>query len=45
MTLAFPGQRGTLWEAMARDAFVEALGDPDLRMRILEKDPDTLDEA
>ena len=29
MTLAFPGQSGILWEAMARDAFVEALGDPD----------------
>jgi len=35
MTLAYPGQSGILWEAMARDAFMEALGDPDLRMRIL----------
>jgi len=27
MTLAYPGQKGDLWEAMARDAFVGALGD------------------
>ena len=43
MVLAFPSQGGTLWEA--RDAFLDALGDQSLRVRILEKDPTTLDEA
>jgi len=45
MTLAFPGQSGTLWEVMARDAFLDALGDTVDRVRILEKDPATLDET
>ena len=45
MALAFPGQGGTLWEVMARDAFLDALGDQSLRVRVLEKDPMTLDEA
>ena len=45
MALAFPGQGGTLWEVMARDAFLDALGDNSLRVRILEKNPATLDEA
>ena len=31
MALAFPGQSGSLWEIMARDAFVDALADPNLR--------------
>jgi len=43
--LAFPGQSGTLWEVMERDAFLDALGDKSLRVCILEKDPMTLDEA
>jgi len=30
---------------MARDAFVESLGDPGLRLRVLERDPTTLEEA
>ena len=34
-----------MWEIMARDAFVESLGDPALRLRILERDPTTLEEA
>jgi len=45
MALAFEGQGGTLWEVMERDAFLDALGDQSLRVRILEKDPMTLDEA
>jgi len=45
MALAFPGQSGTLWEVMAHDAFLDALGDQLMRVRILEKDPVTLDEA
>ena len=45
MALAFPGQSGTLWEVMARDAFLDAPGDQLMRVRILEKDPVTLEEA
>ena len=45
MALAFPGQSGSLWEVMARDAFVDALSDPNLRCRVLERDPSTLEEA
>ena len=45
MALAFPGQSGSLWEIMARDSFLEALGDSALRLRILEREPSTLDEA
>ena len=45
MALAFSGQGGTLWDVMARDAFFDALSDQSLRVRVLEKDPMTLDEA
>ena len=45
MALAFPGQSGPLWEIMARDAFVESLGDPALRLRVLERDPEILEQA
>jgi len=30
MALAFPGQSGTLWEVLARNAFLDALGDQTL---------------
>jgi len=45
MALAFPGQSGSLWEVMARDAFLESLGDPALRLRVLERDPEILEKA
>ena len=45
MALAFPGQSGPLWEIMARDAFVESLADPALRLRVLERDAGTLEQA
>ena len=45
MALAFPGQQGAMWEVMARDAFLDALDDPTLRIRLLEKDPSSLDET
>ena len=45
MALAFPGQSGPLWDIMARDAFVETLADPALRLRVLEHDPKTLEQA
>ena len=34
MALAFPGERGNLWEVLARDTFLSALGDETLRQRI-----------
>jgi len=45
MALAFPGRSGELWEVIARDAFLDALSDSDLRYRVAEKDPSTLEEA
>jgi len=45
MALAFPGQSVSMWEVMARDAFVESLGDQSLLIRMLERDPTTLEEA
>ena len=45
MALAFPGKSGELWEVIARDAFLEAFADAELRFRVAEKDPSTLEEA
>jgi len=45
MALAFPGERGNLWETLARDTFLSALRDETLRQRILERDPQTLDDT
>jgi len=45
MALAFPAQSGSLWEVMARDSYLDALSDPAMRTRVLEKDPATLDET
>jgi len=45
MALAFPGEKGTLWEILARDTFLAALRDETLRQRILERDPQTLDDT
>ena len=45
MALAFPGQSGALWEIMARDAFLESLGEPALPMHVLERYPETLERA
>ena len=45
MSLAYPGQTGVMSEVVARDAFLEALDDPQLRIRILEREPKTLEDA
>jgi len=45
MSLAYPGQTGELSEVVPRDAFLEALDEPQLRIRILERDPKTLEDA
>ena len=45
MALSFPGKTGPFWEIMATDAFLESLGDSSLRLRVLERDPETLEQA
>jgi len=45
MVLAYPGQAGELCEIVARDSFLDALNDRPLRVRILEHEPQNLDEA
>ena len=42
--LAYPAQTGSLLESISIDAFADAL-DPELRLKILEKTPVTLQEA
>jgi len=45
MALAYPGPSSDLSNIVARDAFLDALGDHSLRIRILEKEPENLKEA
>ena len=45
MALAFPSQSDSLWELMARYVFIDALGDPDLPLRVLERAPSSLEET
>ncbi len=51
VALAFPGQSGSapgsVYEVLARDAFLTAIDNPSIRRRVLERDPppDTLDAA
>jgi len=45
MSLGYPGKCGSLCELVARDAFLDALNDASLRVRVLEREPSTLDAA
>ena len=45
MSLAYPGESSILSDIVGRDAFLEALDDQALRVRILEKEPTNLDDA
>ena len=45
MSLAYLGESSALSDIVGRDAFLEALDDQALRVRILEKDPKNLDDA
>ena len=45
MSLAYPGPTSELSNIVARDAFLEALDDSSIRVRILEKEPPDLDTA
>ena len=45
LALGFPNQAGELYETIGRDAFLEALGDSSLRIRVLDQQPTTLDDV
>ena len=45
MMLAYPGDRSRMGEHMSCDYFVAALDDPDLELKICEREPETLDAA
>jgi hypothetical protein len=45
MSLAYPGPTSETSEIVARDAFLDTLGDRSLRVRILEHEPSNLDDA
>jgi len=45
VSLVYTGSSSTLLDIVSRDAFLYALDDPKLRVRIMEREPATLDEA
>ena len=45
MSLAYNNEKSEAVEVVSRDAFLEALDDPELHFRILEHDPKTIDDA
>jgi hypothetical protein len=45
LALSYPGETGTLSKIVGRDAFLESLADPELRIRILEKGADSIEKA
>ena len=45
LSLGFPGETGAVVEVLGRDAFLTALNDPALRIRVLDQRPTTLDDA
>jgi len=45
MTLAYPGEKSTLSEHIARDAFLSALADSEFELKIREREPTSLDDA
>ena len=45
MLLAYPGPSSEIVNVVGREAFLEALGDPGLRIRVLDKGPTNMEEA
>jgi len=47
MSLAYPGKTGSFSDVVARDAFLDGLNDPQLKINILEREPEpnTIEEA
>jgi len=45
MAMAYPGEKSSLSEHIARDSFLTALGDAELELKVREREPKDLDEA
>ena len=45
MMLSYPGDRSVMAERLAKEYFVAALEDPDLELKVREREPQTLDSA
>ena len=45
MTLAYPGEHSSLSEHIARDAFLSAIDEPDLELKVREREPPDFDTA
>jgi hypothetical protein len=45
MAVAYAGQRSSLAEHIARDAFLSSLDDPDIELKIREREPEDFDSA
>jgi len=45
MSLAYSGKKSSLSEHLARDAFLAAMDDPEMELKIREREPPTLDDA
>jgi len=45
MSLAYPGPNSDMTNVVGRDYFLDALGNPSLQVRILERGPTTMEEA
>jgi predicted aspartyl protease len=45
LALSYPGETGSLSKIVARDAFLDSLGDPEMRIRILERGASSIEEA
>jgi len=44
MALAYPNEQSRLAEHLARDAFLNSLGDPELELKVREREAETLEE-
>jgi hypothetical protein len=45
LALSYPGETGTLSHIVARDAFLDSLDDPELRIKVLERDATNIEQA
>jgi len=45
MHLSYPSENSKLAEHLARDAFLNSLGDEELELKVREREVDTLEEA
>jgi len=45
LALSFPGESGGLYDIIGRDAFLASLDDPAMRVKVLELQPSSMDDA